>query len=341
MLLFKIRRAVAAFFIDASSYTLLVLFALYVLLSYVGMLLSGESALTPVDNYLYWLFVTMSTVGYGDFSPDSSSGKLFTALFVIPVGLSLFAVVITKIGFIVSSFVKRGEKGLQMIHLTNHCVLIGWNGTRTFKLIKLLLAKANGHNEKIVLVVDEKMDNPMTGQIEFVVVENYTHVDSMQRANIAQAARIIIDTQQDDVSLTTALFCRQCNPDCHKTVYFQHENMADLLLPYCPNVEVVPSVSVEMMARSSVDPGSSQLHKQLLDPTEGSSQFSSQYTGAEPVNFKDALVKMKEKYNATLLGIRQPESGSIQLNPAVDLMINQGDCLFYIANNRLKNIPAL
>ena len=341
MHLYKLRRTFLSFFVDANIWIILTALLCYSVVSYVGLWLAGESELIAVDTFVYWLFVTASTVGYGDFSPATAEGKLFTALFVIPFGLSLFAIIVAKIGMLLSEFIKRGKKGLRMVRSTNHCIIIGWNGSRTLKLIRLLLAKQNSHSEKIVLVVDSKMENPLPNKIEFVSVEGYTEVSSMMRANLSEAARIIIDTPQDDVTLSTALFCKQHNPGCHKTVYFQQESMADLLLPYCPGIEIVPSVSVEMLARSSVDPGSSQLHQQLLDPTIGSSQFSGIYTGDKTVSFKDAFITMKESYNATLVGIRDVNSSAVTLNPPNTHQIKNGCLLYYIAESRLNQLSSL
>ena len=52
--------------------------------------LAGEQDLVTSGNYLYYYVVTTSTVGYGDFSPASETGKLIVAIYQIPFGLGLF-----------------------------------------------------------------------------------------------------------------------------------------------------------------------------------------------------------------------------------------------------------
>merc|ERR1719181_203213 len=42
---------------------------------------------------LYWAFTTMTTVGYGDFTPDSSYERLF-AIFAMMVGATVFGYII-------------------------------------------------------------------------------------------------------------------------------------------------------------------------------------------------------------------------------------------------------
>jgi voltage-gated potassium channel len=336
VIFFKLRRFTAALFFRANLLTVFIAMAVYGISCYLLLYLAGEQEMVKdTAAYIYWLVVTGSTVGYGDISPTTTAGKLITSFWVIPLGLSLFAVILTKAGFYLSEFALKGKKGLRMIRTENNCVIIGWNGARTLRLIELLRSKSNGNPEAIVLCVAVNIENPLPGKIEFVQVESFTHTDTMARVNLPMASRIIIDTPSDDVTLTTALFCHAANPDAHKTVYFQDESVSNLLLKHCSNVEVVPSVSVEMLARSSTDPGSSLLYKQLLDSTVGVSQYHITYEGDELLSFGDLFNHFKTNLSATLMGIRQPGSKQIELNPDLNRPVDKGHILYYIAESRL------
>lgn len=58
----------------------------------IYMLLEGWSFLDAI----YFCVVTMSTVGYGDFSPHTAAGKLFTILYLF-VGIGIFVLAVTAI----------------------------------------------------------------------------------------------------------------------------------------------------------------------------------------------------------------------------------------------------
>ncbi len=337
MFLLQLRRQLAALFFKVDLATICGGMLLYAFLCYVLLMAAGEQQLLKPENFVYWLVVTASTVGYGDLSATTAAGKLVTILWVIPVGLSLFAIVLGRIGFIVSDMVLKGKKGFRMIHSKQHCVIIGWNKTRTLRLIELLLSKSNGRIGRLVLCVDVDIENPMPGKIDFVRVDSFSNAGGMQRTNIASASLIVIDTPFDDVTLTTALFCNKVSPKSHKTAYFLDESVGELLRSHCPNIEVIPSVSVEMLARSSLDPGSARLHKQLLDSTYGMTQYSVVYPGSRPLKFDEVFKHFKFTLGATLLGVRQPDHLMIDLNPSLQTDIKTGDYLYYIAKSRLSD----
>lgn len=46
---------------------------------------------------LYFSVITLTTVGYGDFSPATSTGKVFTMFYVL-VGIGIFVALVTEIG---------------------------------------------------------------------------------------------------------------------------------------------------------------------------------------------------------------------------------------------------
>jgi voltage-gated potassium channel len=51
--------------------------------------------LSPVDS-LYFSVTTLTTVGYGDFSPDTAAGKLFTVVYVL-VGVGILVAFLNRV----------------------------------------------------------------------------------------------------------------------------------------------------------------------------------------------------------------------------------------------------
>jgi voltage-gated potassium channel len=335
-----IRKILIKYFIELRWHSIFLGIALYILLSWVFLSLSGEQQITQGSHFIYWIMVTASTVGYGDFSPETTAGKYVAALFVIPFGLSLFGLVIGRVAAFVSHHWRKGVKGLKTLHYQKHILIIGWNGSRTLRLLSLLL-KETQHTQskqKIALCVVADIENPLPDQIGFVKTSSFTNVEGMNKASISEASCIIIDNPQDDITMTTALFCAQQNPDAHIIAYFKDEQLGQLLKNHCPNVECTPSVATEMLAKSAMDPGSSVLHQQLLDSSNGMTQYSMFYDHSQDASFEKLFLLFKNQYNATLIGISNKNLDTVQVNPSLEHQVNSGSILYYIASERITDV---
>lgn len=338
----KLKKICVKYFSEMRWYTLLLALAFYAVTSWALLFLADEKALLNFNDYFYWLIVTGSTVGYGDMSPSTPAGKLIVALYVIPLGLSIFALVIGRVASWVSDQWRRGARGLKPLNVSNHILIIGWTEKRTDQLLKLLIKERQDttENPDIVLCVKADIENPRPSDIEFVRVNSFNQDDDMDRACIDTASTILIDNPHDDVTLTTALYCSKRNPKAHKVAYFEDESLVALLQQHCPEVECTPSVAVEMLAKSAFDPGSSLLHHDLLDVEEGQAQFSVVLpSSVNELTVEKLFIGLKKQYNATFIGYSAPENvNQIWVNPGFEDVVRAGNKVFYIAEHRINNI---
>lgn len=338
----KIRKVFVKYFAQMRWYSIVLALIFYGISSWLLLWTAGETDLLQADDFIYWLVVTGSTVGYGDMSPVTTAGKYIVSFYVIPLGLSIFALVIGRIAAWVSEQWRKGVRGLKPLDLDNHIVVIGWNGPRTLQLINLLRRERADTVDKpdILLCVKADIENPMPGQVEFVKVSSFNKDEDMDKACIEKASVILMDNPEDDLTMTTALYCSQRNPDAHKLAYFKDESLVKLLKQHCPNVECTPSVAVEMLAKSAFDPGSSLLHYDLLDLQFGQSQYSAQLPeDISPISAKSLLDTLKDAYDATFIGfVSANDTHNVHLNPASSELIQPGDKIFYICVQRLANI---
>ncbi|MEW9798943.1 potassium channel family protein [Alteromonas sp. CYL-A6] len=338
----KIKKLMVRYFAESRWYTIAGGTLFYGVSSWALLTLANESALTQRTDFIYWLAVTASTVGYGDLSPVTPTGKLLVAFYVIPVGLTLFAMVIGRVAAWVSEQWKKGLRGMTSLHVQQHILVIGWNEHRTMLLLDLLRKERDAIPGKpdIVLCVKADIENPLPGHIEFVRVESFNKDSDMDRACIATAATILIDNPQDDVTMTTALYCSKRNPDAHKVAYFTDDSLVSLLQQHCPEVECTPSVAVEMLAKAAFDPGSSMLHHDLLSVDEGQAQFSATLPeDSRPLTVETVFSALKKQYDAIFIGYAPGGSyKDMVVNPSLSTLLNPRDRIFYIASRRIAHI---
>lgn len=341
-MIFKLRKVLVRYFSQMRWYTVVLALFVYGISSWWLLYLADETALLDPADFFYWIIVTGSTVGYGDYSPTTTAGKYIVAFYIIPMGLSIFAFVLGRAAAWVSEQWHKRAKGLKAVHIDNHILLIGWNAERTMHLLRLLLREREilEEHKPIVLCVKVDVENPLPDQIEFVKVSSFNKDDDMDKACISSASVIIVDNPEDDLTMTTSLYASHRNPDSHILAYFKDESLVKLLTEHCPNVECMPSVAVEMLAKSAFDPGSSQLHFDLLSVNEGQAQFSLTVPKiTKPVSTNCVFIGFKKDYQATLIGFASANSPKlIELNPELTTEINEGDKLYYIAEKRICDI---
>ncbi|WP_158973030.1 potassium channel family protein [Paraglaciecola sp. L3A3] len=323
-------------------YSIVLTLLFYGFSSWLLLSIAGETALTQPTNFIYWLAVTSSTVGYGDLSPVTDAGKYLVSFYVIPLGLSIFALVLGRVAAWVSNQWQKGARGLKSLHLDGHILVLGWNGNRTIRLLNLLIRERASLAEKptIVLCVRADITNPLPGDIEFIKVTKFSNDEDMDRACIEKASVVIMDNPEDDLTMTTALYCSQRNPTAQMVAYFNDESLVGLLQKHCPNVECTPSVAVEMLAKSAFDPGSSSLHYDLLDVNLGQAQYSIKIPEHLPaIKVEKLFEQLKRHYSATLIAAAKANDKlNLVVNPDLDMLLYPGDKLFYIAEKRITNI---
>ncbi len=113
------------YFSEMRWYTILIALSFYTVSSWCLMALAGEDALTNSTDFIYWLVVTGSTVGYGDLSPTTAAGKYIVSLYVIPVGLSFFALVIGRVASWVSF---QWLKGVKVCRVYQYLIMFWYLG---------------------------------------------------------------------------------------------------------------------------------------------------------------------------------------------------------------------
>ncbi|MGL6261514.1 ion channel [Vibrio sp. WXL210] len=306
----------------------------FALIVYAVYFLLGESELiaSPI-RFVYLLVVTGSTVGYGDFSPSTELGQLFTAFFVIPVAIGMFGLIAGKIVARVASIWYRKIKGMHTVTHKNHIVVIGYNRNRTPSLIRQLIRE---EVRKIVLVSCEQAENPMPDMVDFINVPSFTNEEELSRVALDCASCIIVDTDSDENTLTIALFVSQLNKNAHLVAHFIDIVKGRILKQQCPNAEVISNLSTELLAKSVIDSGSSLVHSELVSAAHGQTQYSIEVTGKHSFVLRDVFMLFKEETEATIIGLRRQGVDAVVLNVNLSTVINPQDTLYYISDERIQ-----
>jgi len=81
-----------------------------------------DSAFASLFSSLWWTAVTFTTVGYGDMSPETVQGKIFT-FFVMAAGLINFSIVVSMVTEKFQEFRSARDRGLDSIKIKSHILI--------------------------------------------------------------------------------------------------------------------------------------------------------------------------------------------------------------------------
>jgi|GEM_PF-451302 len=175
-----------------------------VLLSSMGFYLTesaSQEGLSYLDS-LWWSIVTMTTVGYGDLSPQTNAGKFLVGVPTMLVGIAVLAILLDKVQTNITSR-SRKERGLGIMKEDNHILIMGFPGEpmlveiiREIKLDRLLSSKP------ICLVTDLIQEIPqslMDGKVRFIKAKP-SSPEALKRCNAENAHTIVILSDDNDNS---------------------------------------------------------------------------------------------------------------------------------------------
>lgn len=300
---------------------------------------SGAPIVSPAV-YWWYFIVTIATVGYGDFSPQTFGGRVDGALIII-LGIGTFAAVTTKVIESSINFVERKKKGLlDMSYLTQHTVVLGFVHGQTLQFITELRGDKTENGERVLICANSINENPCPDLAEFVYGDP-TDRQIEEKIALAKADRILACGQNDDETLAYGIAAINANKDAHIVAVFDDANKAGLMKRVSPKVECVTSLSMQLAVQALQDRGSVGIFEALASNLDqGATQYRLEIPAHVPVGatFGDLVHWLKGLYEALPTAIAahvgQGEFKTM-INPPSSKPIMAGMMVFYIANERL------
>ena len=226
----------------------------------------------------WWAIVTMTTVGYGDYAPSTSEGRIFAVL-VMFAGISLTAMFTAVISSIFVAKRIREDKGLEKVNVKNHIILCGWNRNAD-KIIDSIQYLSEGRRKDLVLIND--LDEETAARLKtryrdihlHFVAGDYTSEQILQRASLEEADTIIIIPSDvdgtiqnpDEKTILATLTIKGLEPNKRLIAYlYSRENLTHIKRANADEVVISDDFGAFMLASHVMDPGIPQTLNRLLD----------------------------------------------------------------------------
>lgn len=272
----------------------------------------------------YWTFVTIGTVGYGDYSPSTPLGMFF-AVSLIVLGIGTFALAVESLVNLIFKRQQMKILGLINVEKSKHVVICGW----TESTVECIKEMGNG-GEIFVLDEDEQVrKNALKNGANFVQGDP-TLIKDLKKANVKGAQAVIVDMDSDSKTIHTILSIRKIDKNVRIIAEAQrYENIEQIKLAGASQV-ISPFVISGRLMYKSIDDGYEAMFVQdvLAEHTsrelrEVKISSKSPFTGLSLLE-----ADIHEKTGVVVVGVGR--NGDLAIDPPRNYTLETGDVILGI-----------
>ncbi|WP_409302432.1 potassium channel family protein [Peribacillus sp. SCS-155] len=280
---------------------------------------------SPLEG-IWWAIVTISTVGYGDFAPQTTAGRIIGVLLIFS-GAGIVTAYFATVSSVAVSSELAYMQGKKAYHHKGHVIVIGWN-ERSRKIIVELLQL---YPEQHIVLIDESLEGHPLPIFNVHFIKGKAHTDSiLLKANVKDADKVMItaDHRQDEhqtdmFSILTLLAVKGLNSSVFCLVeILTNDQTSNAYRAGADGIIQTNTIASQMMVRSLCE-------KRMFDLQAQYVQIYSSELAAHLENqtFGD-LCRLFLTADKILVGIMR--DGSLQVKPPADSVIKSMDKLVFV-----------
>ncbi|AYY15428.1 ion transporter [Actinobacteria bacterium YIM 96077] len=306
-------------FVFVTSWPLMVLFE------------PAGSPIVEPENYWWWFIVTGSTVGYGDFYPETVGGHV-VGVYVIVGGIAALTTLFTQLANVIERARGRRMQGAITVDVADHVVVLGYTPGRTERIVHGM--PTEGGRTVVLCAWDDVEAHPMPDRDVEFVRGDLTDVDVLRRAGVHRAYSVLVDARDDNEALAMAVSVQHLNPEAHLVVALRDMSRADHLKYVSESIRCVQWHMPRMATEELQDPGVTQVYMELMRYGGGNAYSMRLPDSMGGVTFGACQTAFGQGHDATVLAVRTSEG--LQVSPSWSTELPAGSVLYYVGRERLE-----
>ncbi|MGK0204411.1 MAG: voltage-gated potassium channel [Planctomycetota bacterium] len=287
---------------------------------------------------VWYSVISVTTIGYGDFSAQTLGARLGTVVFIVILGLSSFSVFLGMVIDGVGSRVSKGKRGLLKIMAQDHVLIVNFpREARVRQIIDEIRSDPQHHAIEIVVISDqveqlpflidnvmfvrgsphdpETYERAMAKQARMAIVLSRDYSDPNSDA-VAAAAVSVISSIEDDIHIVA-----ECLDDAHRSLFMSVR---------CDAIVSGFSIAGNLLAQEIHDPGISRMIEVLTSNRKGATLFSTKVADGATGGYAN-LAKSLLDHGINLLAVNR---GTESLTDLGSIQPASGDSVIYAGRQR-------
>jgi voltage-gated potassium channel len=300
---------------------------------------SPELGTNQLLNSFYWSVVTLTTVGYGDITPTTSTARLFTIV-LLSSQLFLLGYLVATASAAVNEASTRRALGVYGTTFSRHVVVLGYSGVGRAAVRELLLER-----QRVALVTENPQDIPhirdLAGEDRLFITSGPPADDQvLARVNIQEAHGVIACAGDDTVNLIAALKVRALAPKVRIVVSVDRAELRTTLRSAGVTYVASPAdMGGRLCSDAAFRPEVANAVEDLTSPSYGADIQEYVLSSTTPISTQtlaEAEKIVRGKTGCLIIGCARagPDGEYVtQINPPDDYRFQPGDALVVLGTN--------
>ena len=290
-----------------------------------------------VFDSLWYSLVSITTIGYGDFSAISLGARVGTIIFIFVLGLTTFTAAAGLLLDWLLDLQYKERVGMGSAHSKSHLLIVNFpNEGRVRQIIEEFTEDPQHKHDEIVIISDQIESLPFSLPNVTFIRGSPLEQDTYTRANVKEISQAIVlstgydDANSDSVVASVVSIIEHLNPEVKSVAECLSAKHA-VLFAGVNNVSLVYTLQLasNMLVQEAQDPGVNQLTQAITsNQTDGTLASTRVEGGVETSKpYVDIARELLDK-DINLMGVIRDGSVHVHFK---DLGLRREDSLVYIS----------
>ncbi|MFM9837605.1 MAG: potassium channel family protein [Cyclobacteriaceae bacterium] len=301
----------------------------------------GKNIVT-VQDAIWYLMETLTTVGYGDVLPVTYWGRMVGFFFLIS-SLGVYGFIIGQIANFMNTIQENKMLGFSGTNFKGHVVMIGWNDFGQSVISHLI-----GASRQIAVITKDRANIDIireyytTDQV-YTLYSDYNNYDLIEKSNIKDASIVFVNLNDDTEKLVYIINMKKHFPKLNFVVTLDNGNLKGTFQAAGVTYTISKNeISSKLLASYIYEPDVAIFSEELIAYAHEDHEYDLKQIIVKPENpfagifYEKAFFDLKKTCNVILIGLVKIVNGERKLikNPEGSIKIEVGDYMVMMMDGK-------